>query len=201
MTDLREHLPSRWVGACIAAVLVVALFGWAVVGRHLGSGSGTSPAATSGPASVLQIRGVRSIATPGSPAYGQTNVTCGHNDPCTTAELLHAPNIVLGDHTGVRYRLGPVVVTGDDIVSARALTPTAEIPTWQVNFKLTPSARERFAAVTERLAEVLPPRQIAIVVDGSVVSAPTVQAPITSGLVQLGSLTAAEARSLVAQLS
>jgi hypothetical protein len=209
-SDILSHGPSeptpapprsrRWVGAAIAAGLVVALFAWAVVGLHHGFGSGTPPAGASGPAMVLQVRAVGSIVPPSSPAYRQTTVTCRPGEPCTSEELLHAPHVVLVDDAGVKYRLGPVVVTGADIATAHALPPTAEIPFWIVTFHLTPSATTRFAEVTERQAEVLPPRQIATIVDGRVVSAPTVQAPITSGDVQVDNLTEAEAKSLVARL-
>ena len=122
-------------------------------------------------------------------------------DPCTDEELLNTPNVVLVDADGVKYRLGPVVVTGADIGSARVVAPTAGQPHWSVNFRLTPDAARRFDRATERLAEILPPRQIATIVHGRVVEAPTVESPAIGRSGQIGNLTEAQARSLVARLS
>jgi preprotein translocase subunit SecD len=69
---------------------------------------------------------------------------------------------------------------------------------WQIEIELTPSASERFSDITTRLVG----KQLAIVVDDQVVSAPTVAEPITSGHTLItGVFSEREARDLAARLA
>jgi preprotein translocase subunit SecD len=76
-------------------------------------------------------------------------------------------------------------------------------PTWSVSIEFTAEAAESFQVATEAAVGSLDPQnQIAIIVEGGIVSSPTVAAPITSGNVVLtGSFTKTQARSLASNLS
>lgn len=138
-----------------------------------------------------------------SNADGRTTVTCGEEGgrACTAAELTGASKLVLTGKDGNRYRLGPVVIDGNDVATAAAVrSPFGD--DWAVEYDLTTEGADRFALATERVAALAPPRNaIAIVVAGRVVSAPFVHAVIPEGRIQLtGDFTQSEAKALAAQL-
>ncbi|HXF57248.1 MAG TPA: protein translocase subunit SecD [Actinomycetota bacterium] len=98
-----------------------------------------------------------------------------------------------------KYLLGPVEITGADLKSAEAVFVPAGPRVgpgesgWQVEFTLNPEGARKFAEATRRLVG----RQLAIVLDGVVQSAPTVQDEITGGRgVITGSFTKEEAENL-----
>src|SRR5262249_50284657 len=101
----------------------------------------------------------------------------------------------------VVYKLGPVQITGDMISKATAVYGSpdqASIPQWRVDFQLTKVGASRFATATTALVN----KQLAIIVDRKVISAPTVQTPITGGSGQItGSFTEQRARDLATQLN
>ncbi|MCZ7687244.1 MAG: hypothetical protein M5U28_54325 [Sandaracinaceae bacterium] len=77
------------------------------------------------------------------------------------------------------------MITGTDVAEARvAHDPYSNRPI--VSASLTPAAAQRFARVTGESID----RQLAIVLDGEVVSAPVIQSAIPGGQIQitLGSL-------------
>ncbi len=92
------------------------------------------------------------------------------------------------------YRLGPAEVVGADVDDARAefdQTGTS----WMVTLELTGSGTRAFADVTTRLATEQ--KQLAIVLDRRVESAPSVQQAITDGRAQItGQFTEQEAKDL-----
>src|SRR5205823_4180195 len=80
-----------------------------------------------------------------------------------------------------KYKLGPIQITGAALskatavyVTANSSTSTAQ-PGWQVDFSLNSAGAKTFADVTKRLVG----KQLAIVLDNVVQSAPTVQSAIT----------------------
>ncbi|GEL25683.1 hypothetical protein PSU4_46370 [Pseudonocardia sulfidoxydans NBRC 16205] len=79
---------------------------------------------------------------------------------------------------GVIYVLGPAELDGSHVASAEA---TNESGTWAVQVGLTPAGATAFADLSGRNVG----KQLAIVVDGDLVSAPIIQAPITGGAVQI----------------
>lgn len=124
--------------------------------------------------------------------------------PAPSGELV---SFVDNDGDG-RYRpdidtkvlLGPARVSGTDVKSATA----AQVPRspsapggWVVEFALTGPGAGRLSAATSRLLG----RQLAIVVDGIVVSAPVVQARISGGRGSIGgNLTERRAKALASEL-
>jgi preprotein translocase subunit SecD len=99
----------------------------------------------------------------------------------------------------VIYRLGAVVVANEDIATADAITvPVNFQSTWAIDIVLTTSGKARFAEATTAMVG----KQLAIVVDGVVESAPTVQVPITEGAVTItGDFTEEEADRLASAIS
>ncbi len=95
-----------------------------------------------------------------------------------------------------KMTLGPTLMTGKAIQSARVGQDDLGRP--KVDFQLTPEGTKKFAEITKRLLK----KQLAIVLDGKVVSAPTVQNEITGGNGEItGKYTLEEAKDLVLVLN
>jgi preprotein translocase subunit SecD len=146
----------------------------------------------------MQVRPVIEAFEPSSDA---PEPTCGGNPthPCTAAALGQDEIVLRGADDGVTYRLGTVVVASDDIASAKAITVSVNSqPTWAIEIVLTTSGKARFAEATTAMVG----KQMAIVVDGVVQSAPTVQTPITEGTVEItGDFTQEDAERLASSIS
>jgi preprotein translocase subunit SecD len=155
----------------------------------------------------LEQREVLGILTPSDPGYASTPVTCATEAEqatrdCTPEALADQDVVFLGRDGETKYQLGPVEVTGDAIDKATAVyntgSSTSVAQGWEIQFTLTGAGTDRFAEVTTRLQG----RQLAIVVDQAVISAPTVQSPITNGNgVITGGFTEARAKDLATQLN
>lgn len=188
----------RGVAAASAWVMLLALAGCA-------NRTDTAPAGprdTGSPGVDLQIRGVVEFVPPGS-AEEPPSPTCdGQDEPvadCVAANL-DAEEIVLAgaEPDGGTYVLGPVIVDASDVQQAVAVSPPTGSTEWVVQIQLTPAGTSTFASATETLAG----RRVAIVIDGEILSAPTVQVPITSGAIQLqGSFDQGEAAALASHLT
>ncbi|QCU77904.1 protein translocase subunit SecD [Citricoccus sp. SGAir0253] len=109
---------------------------------------------------------------------------------------------------GVKYILGPVEVQGTDIAGADyGLVNTAtgvSTNQWAVNLTFNGQGSDAFREVTQRLTpfpEGDPRKQFAIVLDGTVVSAPQSNAVITDGRAQItGNFSEQSAAALAEQL-
>lgn len=125
------------------------------------------------------------------------------DEPLITCE----PN---GDGTyGFKYILGPVEVSGETIADASSglIANSQGVSTglWGVFITFNEEGTRQFAAVTQRLFGFDPDTDVrnrfAIVLDGTVISAPTTQGIITDGKPQIsGSFTQASAKTLADQL-
>jgi protein-export membrane protein SecD len=132
----------------------------------------------------LEFREVLEVISPGSPKYEKTKVTTGARPE---AEAVYPGK----GEPPTKYRLGEVLLTGEAIDRASAVyndPATVSDPSfqgWVVDFRLTDQGGERFADITRRLSG----KQMAIVLDRRVESAPAVQDAITggSGTITLGS--------------
>jgi preprotein translocase subunit SecD len=155
----------------------------------------------------LEQREVIQELVPGSAEYDATPVTCAteaerETDACSFEALKDQDVVFLGQDGETKYKLGPVLLTGDAIRRATANYDTggqtAVGQGWQVLFDLTDEGSDVFADVTTRLVG----RQLAIVLDREVISAPTVQDPITGGSgVITGSFTQQRAKDLATVLN
>ena len=155
----------------------------------------------------LEQREVLGVLPPSDPNYASTPLTCGTvaeqaTEECSF-EVLKDQNVVFKDRDDeTKYQLGPVEITGDAIDRASAVYSAGSSTTvgqgWEINFDLTGEGSGIFSEVTTRLQG----RQLAIIVDDEVISAPTVQSPITNGSgVITGNFTERQAKDLATQLN
>lgn len=108
--------------------------------------------------------------------------------------------------TQVKYVLGPLEISGDQIDSAEhgmASTPTGVSSNqWVVSISFEDEGAQKFREVTQRLTGMSSPQnQFAILLDGQIVSAPASQAVILDGQAQIsGNFTEETAAQLAEQL-
>ena len=156
----------------------------------------------------LEEREVLSAVAPGDPTYPQLQVTCD-NAPTTTdipdcpakPEELSGQTVVFLGEDGTKYQLSEVKLQGDRIKSARAVyrasSQSSVTAGWVVDFTLTGEGATEFGDLTTAMVG----RQLAIVLDATVISAPTIQGAITGGTGQItGNFTEDRAKSLAAVL-
>ena len=102
------------------------------------------------------------------------------------------------DDEGVKYVLEPASIVGG-VESATAVTPDNQVNP-VVTLALDAAATRTFAEISAELVGT--PRQFAIVLDGRVISAPTVTAPILDGRLQIsGDFTEESAQALADRLA
>lgn len=165
-------------------------------------GADTSePGSSVSSAGVFELRPVLEVVATGAPGWDALEVTCLGTEitgstACLDPSDAAVREVVLVDASGeTKYRLGPAALTAEDVASAEA-TEVGPASSWAVVIKLTQDGAQAFQEFTTGLVG----ERIAIVSDGVVVSAPTVQEPITSGLVQAGNLSKADAEALARRL-
>jgi preprotein translocase subunit SecD len=149
---------------------------------------------------ALQLRPVVEVVPRSAAAWDQTELTCADRGEglrdCVGAAL-EAPRIVLLGPAGDKYVLGPRIVDAGDVEIAAAQPDAPPSSGWSVWVNLTADGTAAFQTATKNTVG----SRIAIVAGGRIVSAPTVQAPITSGdVVVTSGLTEREARSLATRL-
>jgi preprotein translocase subunit SecD len=155
----------------------------------------------------LEEREVIGVLAPTDPTYASTPLTCGTvaeqaTKECSFEALKDQKVVFKARDDATKYQLGPVEITGDAIDKATAQYSAGSSTTvgqgWQILFDLTNQGSDTFSEVTTRLVK----KQLAIVVDDQVISAPTVDEPITNGSgVITGSFTEGRAKDLATQLN
>uniref|UniRef100_A0A942Y9E1 Protein translocase subunit SecD n=1 Tax=Neobacillus citreus TaxID=2833578 RepID=A0A942Y9E1_9BACI len=134
-----------------------------------------------------------------------TNYNCAAPDDVTTAPD-NEPLVTCDQDGTAKYILGPVEVSGANISNATSGLATDSQGTstgqWAVNLTFDGTGTKDFRTVTNRLVSLQQPQnQFAIVLDGSVITAPTTNSAITNGKAQItGSFTADSAKTLADQL-
>jgi len=97
------------------------------------------------------------------------------------------------DEDGNKYLLDRAAVVGTDVDDANASLATNSVGNdWQVNLSFDGKGQDRWTDLTERTVQ----RQVAIVLDGEVVSAPQIQSVITGDAQITGNFTQEEATNL-----
>ncbi len=100
-----------------------------------------------------------------------------------------------------KFILAPAEVNGKDVDEAKA-TINQQTGAWVVNMEFTKGGSKKFAATTGKLSQQQPPQnQFAIVLDGEVVSAPSVNTTLNSNAEISGSFTQDSAKDLANVLS
>ncbi|KUN97290.1 protein translocase subunit SecD [Streptomyces caeruleatus] len=116
------------------------------------------------------------------------------------------PTVACGQNSSgqwQKYILGPAEVDGTDVDEAQAVWNAQNAAGWTVTMKFTGSGGKKFANITGKLAKNQPPQnQFAIVLDGEVVSDPSVSEALTGGNAEIsGNFTQQSAESLANMLS
>ncbi len=99
--------------------------------------------------------------------------------------------LVTCDQTGeAKYVLGPVELAGSDITGSTSAQETNQqgftTGGWVVTLDCTNAGGQTFADITSRISQLPPPQnQFGVVLDGLVISAPSVAQPITGGTAQI----------------
>jgi preprotein translocase subunit SecD len=109
--------------------------------------------------------------------------------------------VACSDDGSAKYVLDKAAVTGTAIDTATAGVDQTS-GEWLVQLSFKGQGPQQWSAVTTTAFNSQPPRnQVAMVLDGVVISAPTIQEPITGGRAQIsGSFTDATANELASQL-
>ncbi|MBG6181202.1 protein translocase subunit SecD [Arthrobacter sp. CAN_A1] len=129
-------------------------------------------------------------------------------EPAEEAVPADEPMVACEPGTQGKYILGPVEVPGTDIDTAdfgmQRSAQGQSLNTWAVNIQFNAEGSETFREVTERLfafGQGDPRNQFAIVLDGTIISAPTTNAVIPDGRPSIsGSFTEESAAALAEQL-
>ncbi|WP_434588035.1 protein translocase subunit SecD [Streptomyces sp. A5-4] len=101
-----------------------------------------------------------------------------------------------------KYILGPAAVNGKDVDDASAELDTQRGGQWKVNMEFTSGGSKKFSDITSKLSQQQPPQnQFAIVLDGEVVSAPSVNQTLSANAEISGSFTQESAQELANILS
>ena len=155
----------------------------------------------------LEQREVLGALAPSDPTYASTPVTCGTvaeqaTKECSFEALKDQKVVFKARDDTTKYQLGPVEITGDAIDKATAGYDAGSSSSvgqgWLIRFDLTNEGAGIFSDVTTRLQG----KQLAIVVDDQVISAPTIREPITGGSGEIsGSFTEGRAKDLATQLN
>ena len=153
----------------------------------------------------LEFREVLETIPPGAENYEQTEVTPRDlpEEQVADEEVVYPEANVPQDQDPLLYRLSPILLTGDDLTRAQAqfLDPatagTAESG-WRVTFAFGGEGARTLEEVTERLSQEQ--KQMAVVLDRAVESAPTVQSALPGNGEITGDFTEQEARDLAVVL-
>ncbi|MFF4834554.1 protein translocase subunit SecD [Streptomyces sp. NPDC001315] len=102
-----------------------------------------------------------------------------------------------------KYILGAAAVDGTDVKKAQAIYNTTTAAGWTVTMEFTSKGAKKFGDITGQLAKQQSPQnQFAIVLDGEVVSDPSVREALTGGSAEIsGNFSQEEAQSLANMLS
>ncbi len=159
----------------------------------------------------LEERAVLDVIAPQDPRWVSTPITCEtaeeREQPDCSFDALAGEEVVYLRQDGAKLRLGPVVLTGENVERASAVLQgggsTGVVTEWAVDFVLDGTGSDAFAEATTAAVGAPPPtNQIAIVVDRIAISDPVVQQPITNGTgVITGGFTEQDAKDLATQLN
>jgi preprotein translocase subunit SecD len=133
--------------------------------------------------------------------------TCPQGDDQSAPPVADNKNqpLITCDEDGNKYLLSASMIEGTQLTRAEAGIPSNQVQ-WVVDLTFDSAARRVFADVTRTIANVTSPltgqqKQFAIVLDGRVISAPTVNGVIPNGQAQIsGDFSQTEAQTLANSL-
>ncbi|GAB7189830.1 hypothetical protein NUM3379_05360 [Kineococcus sp. NUM-3379] len=124
----------------------------------------------------------------------------------TVVDDAKKPLVTCGSEGAFKYVLGPVELEGTAITDASSAQAQNEqgVPTggWVVNMRFNGAGARAFEETTKRISALPEPQNaFAIVLDGLVITAPSVRGPIPGGSAQIeGDFTQEETETLASQL-
>jgi SecD-like export protein len=196
----------RWPAALAAAAALVVLalpLGLGQLGDD-DDGTVTDPGTTSSPPApaqgpaAFQVRFVgltSEVPRRSDPEWQELDAFVCPDDPVAVPA---AQAQLACDAAGTKYLLGNAAVEGG-VVDAQAVQPLGA-GGWVISLELDDEATDEFAGLTRQL--VGSTTQVALVLDGEVLSATTINGVIDTGQLQVaGDLTETEATELAARLS
>ena len=133
-----------------------------------------------------------------SAAFSALDCTDVTNLEGTGADNPEAAIVACSRDGGSKYILAPAEVLGQEIATASAGYDPQSGAAWFVSLDFNGEGTKKFGALTARVTSLTPPlNQVAIVLDGLVVSAPSINEAIPSGSAQItGAFTQPEAQDL-----
>jgi preprotein translocase subunit SecD len=131
--------------------------------------------------------------------------TCPEGEVAAPVADIKSRPLVTCDEDGNKYLLSVALIEGTQLTKATAGIPAQQVQ-WVVNLTFDKTARATFATVTRTIANVSSQitgqqKQFAIVLDGRVISAPTVNGVIPNGQAEIsGNFSQTEAQNLANSL-
>lgn len=135
------------------------------------------------------------LIAPGELQFREVLETAGQCLPVSRAAPAAAELTACSRDGSEQYRLGLAEVVGSDVKGAVA-QQDQQLHQWQVLISFTKTGQRRFTDLTTQLIS----KRLAIVLDGEVIAAPTIQAQIDGAAQVTGSFTADSAQALAALL-
>ncbi|GAA2516948.1 protein translocase subunit SecD [Streptomyces longisporus] len=176
--------------------------------------AGATPSATASPSAKTSASPSPSSNSSGNAAAAKlqaqyTALNCTDKKQRATAgqgAKPSDPTIACGQNSAgqwQKYILGPAEVDGTDVKKAQAVFNTQTAAGWTVTMEFTGKGSKKFGDITGKLAKNQQPQnQFAIVLDGNVVSDPSVSQALTGGNAEItGNFSQQEAQSLANMLS
>jgi preprotein translocase subunit SecD len=131
-------------------------------------------------------------------AFDALDCTKPENTQGGGGDNANSPLVTCDRSGGVKYILDKAEVVGSDVKSASAALDQTGAGGWYVSLDFTNEGTRKFGSITTRVVSLPEPQnQVAIVLDGLVVSSPRIIEAITAGTAQItGSFNRAEAQDL-----
>ncbi|MFI5696496.1 SecDF P1 head subdomain-containing protein [Kribbella sp. NPDC051586] len=181
----RSRGPLLLVGGLVLLLVAIVATGVVLVMKRSDDKPAVAPAARTKPSdpTAVEFRRVLS-AKPGTcPSPTPAGVSC--------------------DDKGTAYTLGKVELDGSNVSEVKAAIQQDGAGGWYVGLTLDSKGAQLFEQLTATLAKQTPPaNQLAIVVRGQVVTAPTVQSAIAGGKIEIsGGYTRDSAEGLATKIT
>src|SRR4051794_5469030 len=154
------------------------------------SGTASDPAATPGAAGAGDTPPPETVQAFATLTCGRTDIRSGN----VSTDLPQEWTVACDKEGATKYLLKPATVIGTDVSGASATIPQTQggVGQWTVDVQFTGSGQAKFT----RLTEVTTGKQVAIVLDGIVQSAPTINERISGSAQISGSFTQSDAEDL-----
>lgn len=182
----RSRGPVLLVGGLVLLLIAIVVTGVVLVIKRSDDKPAASPAARTKPSdpTAVEFRRVLSAKAGTCPTPAPDGTAC--------------------DAKGMRYTLGKVELDGSNVTEVKSgIQQGSTTGGWYVGLTLDDEGTKLFAQLTSSLSRETPPaNQLAIVVRGQVVTAPTVQSAIAGGKIEIsGGYTRDSAEQLVGEIT